>query len=126
MATTVFTPVIAYIAAIQGGVANGPSGNVTAILTNLAWEVQVPVKVQFGSQVSNDPTVSVYPSSDNGTTFDTQPMAAYSIANNASSSNTASLRLPTGIYIIRIQTSGGNTVSVAIFTAQQITSLIGV
>ena len=127
MAATVFTPIITWIAALLAGTANGPSGNITVTLNITgAWEVQVPIKVQFGSQVSNDPLVQVFPSSDGGASYDSQPMAGFAIANNASGFNQGSVRIPTGQYAIRIQTSGGNTVTVFVQTAQVLTGLIGV
>jgi hypothetical protein len=127
MATTVYTPVLTWVAALLTGVANGPSGNVTLTLhVTGGWEIQIPIKVQFGSQVSNDPVVQFYASSDGGANYDSQPMAAFALANTASGYQQGSVRLPTGQYAIRVSTSGGNTVTVFALTAQLLTALIGV
>lgn len=104
------TPVKTWVATLTAGgfVSHGQSLTLTVNLTQ-GWEIQVPVGVRYGSNVSLATAVFVYPSSDGGATFDTEPMAAFSIPTTASVNKVASIRLTTGMYVIQVQSSSPST-----------------
>lgn len=123
MATVVSVPVATWVASLQAltGVQYSASlyfsVNVTA-----GWEIQIPVQVRF-SLVSADPIINVYPSSDGGANYDTTPMTSFSVTRLASATRMASIRLPTGQYLLQYQHSGSNSGSVAVLTAMVITAV---
>lgn len=102
MATVVSVPVMAWLAALNAGgfVSAGQSNTVTVHLTQ-GLEIQVPVGVRYGSNVSLAAAVFVYPSNDGGANYDTVPLLAFSIPTTASVNQIASIRLATGQYAIR-------------------------
>jgi hypothetical protein len=101
----------------------GPGQSATAtVFITAGWEMQLPVWVRF-SRVSGDPQIFVYPSSDGGATFDSVPMTSFSITRVATGTAQASARIPTGIYAIQVQMSGGETATFQILTAMIITAI---
>lgn len=119
------TPILAWVSTIMASSGVSQSSNLTATVhLTQGWEIQLNFRVQF-SNVSNDPIVSVYPSSDGGATFDTQPMTQFAIPNVTAAPRIAqfSVRLPTGQYAIQMTSSGPNSQSWQIVTAQVITAI---
>jgi hypothetical protein len=120
---SVSNPVLAYVATLMTASRAGPGQSVTAtVFITAGWEMQLPVWVRF-SRTSGDPVVFVYPSSDGGANYDSTPMVSFSIARIATGTAQASVRLPTGIYAIQIQASGGETASFQILTAMVLTAI---
>lgn len=103
------------------------SSNLTATFTLTgAFEAQMPFQVQM-SAVSNDPIIDFYPSMNGGATFDTVPLFSFSIS-RISGGGTAqsSISIPTGIYAIKMTTSGPDSQQFAILTQQVMTAYINV
>ena len=124
MATVVSTPVVAWVASIltSTGVNQSSSLTVTVNITS-AWEVLLPVRVQF-SNVSADPIISVYPSNDGGTTYDTTAFTTFSVSRiSGGGAGQASLRLPTGQYVIQLLNSGPNSASFIVGTQMVMTAV---
>lgn len=127
MAAVVSTPTLAWVAAILGsltGVNQSSSLYVTVNITG-AWEIQIPIQARY-SAISADPTVAVYASSDGGANYDTTPMTGMSIVRVAVATanlRTASLRLPTGQYLIQLIASGPNSQSFAVLTGMVVTAI---
>ena len=106
MATVVSTPVSTWVASIMAGTAVNQSSSLTATVSITAgWEIQIPVAVQF-SNVSADPVVSIYPSMDGGTNYDTTAMTSFSVGRISTGKGQASIRLSTGQYAIQLLNSG--------------------
>lgn len=93
---------------ISHGVGAGRGLTVTVNIT-AGWEVQVPLGVRYGSNVSLATPVYVYPTNDGGATFDTEPLVAFSIPTTASVNKIASVRLTTGMYVIQMVSSSPST-----------------
>lgn len=122
----VSTPVIAWVSSLLGtltGVNQSSSLTVTVNITQ-GWEIQLPIKAQF-SNVSNDPVINVYPSSDGGANFDTQAAYSFALAMNTAGTRLqqTTIRLPAGQYAIQILNSGPNSQSFQVLTAQVITAV---
>lgn len=124
MATTVITAVKAWLASLflGGFISHGQSLTATFHLTQ-GLEVQIPCGVRYGSGVSLATAVYVYPSSDGGATYDTEPLVAFSIPAVASVNKIASVRLSTGQYAIQIQSSSPST-TFFILTQEVLTSMV--
>ena|SRR5438445_8981 len=107
---TVSTPVKTWVATLNAGgfISQSQSKTVTVNITQ-AWEVQVPLGVRYGTNVSLATLVQIYPSNDGGATFDTVPLLAFTIPTGASTSKIASVRLTTGMYAIQMQSSSPST-----------------
>lgn len=122
---TVSTPVSAWVASIltlaNGGVNQSSSITATVNITS-GWEIQLPIQCRF-SNVSADPVISIFPSMDGGTTYDTTAMTSFSIGRIASATGQASIRLSTGQYAIQMLNSGPNSASFAILTQLVVTSI---
>ena len=122
---TVSTPVSAWVASIltlaNGGVNQSASITATVNIT-AGWEIQLPVQCRF-SNVSADPIISIFPSMDGGTTYDTTAMTSFSVARIASATGQASIRLSTGQYAVQMLNSGPNSASMAILTQLIVTSI---
>lgn len=123
MPTVVSTPFVTWTASLQAltGIQYSASLYFSVNIT-AGWEVQIPVQVRF-SLVSADPVVNVYPSSDGGANYDSVPAASYNIARLASTTRQASIRIPTGQYLIQVQHSGSNSASVGLLTGMIITAV---
>lgn len=122
---TISQPILAWVSTILASTGVNQSSNLTATVhVTQGWEVQIPFRAQF-SNVSNDPIVSIYPSSDGGANFDTQAMIQFAIPNVNSGTRISqfSVRIPTGQYAIQITSSGPNSQSFQILTAQVITAI---
>lgn len=120
---TVSRPILAWVAALLSGTPLSQSASITATINNTAnWEIVVPVQCQF-SNVSADPVINIYSSNDGGVTFDSVPMAAFAITRVAAGLGGASIRLPQGIYALRIINSGPNTATFFINTQQVVTAV---
>lgn len=124
---TTSTPVIAWTAALltsAGGVNQSSSLTVTVNITG-AWEVQVPVSIQY-SNVSADAVINAYPSNDGGATYDSNPAFSISIARAASSVRRTSIRLPVGQWALQLLNSGPNSATFSVLTAMVVTSILNV
>lgn len=93
---------------VSHGIGAGRGLTVTINLTQ-GWEIQVPVGVRYGSNVSLATPVYVYSTSDGGATFETEPLVAFSIPTTASVNKTASIRLTTGMYALVMIASSPST-----------------
>src|SRR3989441_8028391 len=120
---TVSNPVIAWVASLQAltGIQYSASLYFSVNLTQ-GWEIEIPIQVRF-SLVSADPIVNVYPTHDGGANYDTTPMTSFSITRLASATRMASVRLPTGQYLLQVQASGSNSQSVALLTALVVSAI---
>lgn len=107
---SVATAIKAWVATLNAGgfISAGQSLTVTVHLTQ-GWEIQIPIGVRYGTNVSLASAVFAYPSSDGGATFDTEAIAAMSIPTTASVNKIGSLRLTTGQYVIQITSSSPST-----------------
>ena len=118
-------PVKAFIAAPNAGsaVAAGGSLTVTVNITQ-GWEVQVPCFARYAANVSLATAVYVFPTSNGGATFDTEPLVSFSISSaTASVHKQGTVRLTTGMYAIQIQTSSPS-VSIGCLTCEVVTAFI--
>lgn len=119
----VANPVKTWVATLNAGgfISSGQSKTVTVNITQ-NWEIQVPMGVRYGSNVSLATLVNVYPSNDGGNTFDTVPLTQFTITTVASSSQIQSVRLTTGMYAIT-QTSSSPSTSFFVLTQEVITAV---
>lgn len=121
---TVSTPVLAWIASLLGsatGVNQSSSLTATVNITS-AWEVQVPIKIQY-SAVSADATVSAYPSNDGGANYDSNPAYSISLIRATGATKQASIRLPAGQWALQLLNSGPNSATFQVLTAQVVTAV---
>lgn len=116
-------PVLTWIATIMAGTAVAQSSSLTATIhiTN-QWEIQVPVAVRF-SNVSADPVIFIYPSSDGGATYDSTAMASFAVGRVSVGTGSSSIRIPAGQYAFQLLNSGPNTATFMILTAQILDSI---
>jgi len=120
---TVSNPVIAWTASIMAGSAVNQSSSLTATVNITAgWEVQVPVACRF-SNVSADPVISFYRSTDGGANYDNTPMSAFSINRVSSGTGRLTISLPIGQYAIQMLNSGPNTATFQVLTQVVITAI---
>ena len=107
---SVATAIKAWVATLNAGgfISHGQNLTVTVAIT-AGWEIQIPVGVRYGSNVSLASAVFAYPSNDGGASFDTEPIAAMSIPATARVNKIGSLRLTSGIYAIQVQSSSPST-----------------
>lgn len=86
-------------------VAAGNSRTFTFSLT-AGWEIQIPC-FAFAATASLDSGVYVYPTSDGGANYDTEPLVSFSIRTAAAHSalKAASVRLTTGQYAVELRAS---------------------
>ena len=119
---SVSTVVKTWVASLNAGgfISHGQSKTCTFNMT-AGWEGQIPLGVRYGSNVSLATLVQVYPSNDGGATFDTEPLAAFTIPTTASVNKIASIRLTTGQYAI-VQTSSSPSTTFYCLTQELITS----
>lgn len=117
------SPIIANVASIMAGTAVNQSSSLTATIVNTAgYEIQVPIRVRF-SNVSADPVITVYRSTDNGTNFDTTGITSFSVARVAAGTGQTSLSLTTGVYALQLTNSGPNTATFQILTQLVVTAI---
>lgn len=124
---TVSNPVKAWVATLNSGgfVSHGTgAGRGLTVTVNITqqWEVQVPLGVRYGSNVSLATAVNVYPSNDGGATFDTVALTGFTIPTVASTNQIASIRLTTGMYVIQMLASSPST-TFYVLTQEQITAI---
>lgn len=124
---SVSTPVIAWTASLIGGATgvNQSSSLTTTVNITGAWEVQVPVQIQF-SNVSADAVINAYPSNDGGATYDSNPAFSISIARAGSAVRRTSIRLPVGQYALQLLNSGPNSATFQVLTAMVVTAISNV
>lgn len=123
---TVSTPVVAWISSLQGtaqGLSGSTSYTVTVNITG-AWEIQVPVKMGWISNVSADGVINAFPSNDGGANYDSNPSFSISIARVIGGSRQTSIRLPVGQWALQILQSGPSSGSAAILTAMVVTAVV--
>lgn len=126
MATTVSTPVLAWIAQLMSSItATSVSGSITATVNiTQGWEINIPIKMGWISGISADAVVNAYPSSDGGATYDSNPAFSISIARPAGGgTRQSSIRLPIGQYALVIVNSGPSSGSVLVGTPVIITAI---
>ena len=119
------TPIIANVASIMTGTGLAQSSSITATIVNTGgYEVQVPIRIQF-SNVSADPIITVYRSTDNGTNFDTTGITSFSIARVTAAPRLgqASISLGTGVYALQLLNSGPNSAQFQILTQLVVTAI---
>lgn len=123
MATVVSNPVKAWLATLSAGgfISHGQALTITINLTQ-GWEIQVPIGVRYGSNVSLAQAINVYASDDGGATFDTLPLFALSIPTKASANQVVTIRLTTGMYAIAAFSSSPSTTVFAL-TQELITAI---
>lgn len=124
---SVSTPVLAWVATIQAGIGIGQSSNFTfTVHLTQGWQINVPIKVWFPTNVSAGPQISVYRSADGGLSYDTVPLQPTSMARRSGNSDTTSLKLETGNYAIQVLSGGGSaaTWTVQILTQAVITAIL--
>lgn len=115
-------PIRTWVAAIMAGTAVNQSSSLTAtIALTLAHEFRMPAAVVF-SNVSNDPVISVYPSSDGGAGFDSDAMFSFPIGRISAGIGQRSVVLDGGIYAIQLLNSGPNTATMQILTQEVLTA----
>ena len=100
------SPIKAYAASILAGAATGASALTATIVATDAWEANIPFAFRFGANVSLDPTISIYPSSDGGANFDTIPWVSFGLGRIASTLVRSSVRVPGGVYAVQMRNSG--------------------
>jgi hypothetical protein len=128
---TVSTPVAAWVAQLQalsaGGVNQSASLTVTVHLTQ-AWEIQIPIQYSHQANISADPIVFVFSSGDGGTTYDSNPFTAFSIARTpgAAGGRIQTIRLSQGNYCIQLLNSGPNSAFFGVLTQMVVTSVLNV
>jgi hypothetical protein len=127
MATVVSNPVKAWVATLTAGgfVSHGTGAGRCLTLTialTQGWEIQVPLGVRYGSNVSLATQVNILPSSDGGTNFDSAPLFSFSIPTLASANQVYSVRLTTGIYVIQMVASSPSTTFFAL--TQEVTTAV--
>lgn len=123
---SVSTPALAWVATINAGIGIGQSANFTfTVHITQAWQIVVPIKVFFPTNVSAGPQFLVYRSSDGGTTFDTIPLQPLSIARQSGTSATGSIKLETGNYCVQVLSGGGSaaTWTIQVLTQQILTAI---
>ncbi|HSZ58557.1 MAG TPA: hypothetical protein VK797_23015 [Tepidisphaeraceae bacterium] len=114
--STVATPVETWTATIQAGIGIGQSSSFTfTVNITQAWQIKIPIIVQFPTNVSAGPQVFAYRSTDGGNTFDTQPLQPLGLPRQSGGLQQVSLRLETGQYAVQVLSGGG---SVATWTVQ--------
>lgn len=116
-------PILAWVATLNAGsfISHGQSMTVTVNITQ-GWEVRVQIGARYGSGVSLAAAVFAHSTEDGGANFDTEPMYALAIPALASVNKTISLRLPTGMYAIRVLVSSPS-VTVFVLTQEVITAI---
>lgn len=121
------TPVLAWQAALIAGATgtNQSTSLTTTVNITGAWEVQVPVKIQF-SNVSADAVINAYPSNDGGATYDSNPAFSISIARAAGATRQTSIRLPVGQWALQLLNSGPNSATFQVLTAMIVTAILNV
>jgi hypothetical protein len=117
------TPVKAWVAQLFAGgfISHGQSLTLTVALTQ-GWEIQIPVEIRYGTNVSFGAAFYVYPSSDGGASFDTEPLLAFGSRTLANSSIRSTVKLTTGIYAMRVLISSPS-VTVRVLTAEVLTAV---
>ena len=121
------TPVLAWAATIQAGVGIGQSQSFTfTVNVTQAWGVVVPVVVRFPTNVSAGPQISVYRSTDGGTTYDTNPLSPLALARQSGGFGQGSIKLETGNYAVQVLSGGGSaaTWTVQVLTQQVVTGIL--
>jgi len=119
-------PVVAYIASIMPGTAVAQSSSLTATIDLCtAYEALVPFGCVF-SNVSADPIISFYRSSDQGGTFETQPMFSVSIARIPTGRGQVNVGLGRGLYAVQLMNSGPNTATFQIGMQEIVTAFASV
>lgn len=132
MATTVYTPSVAYVASIEAGRALPATGTLTfALNVPSIWQITVPIIVKAPNTANNSsgPLVFVFRSADGGTTYDTIALQSIGFARPAAAQQQSmSLRLEGGNYQVCVVMGGGqaSTWSVQALTQQVLTAILGV
>ena len=117
-------PVLAWVETLMDGTQVNASSYITATLhCTSGYEIQVPVKFTF-SNVSADPIIYIYPSSDGGATFDSTAMYAFSVQYVVGGSRQNSIKLPTGQYALAILNAAHTTSTVQLLTQQVLTAYV--
>lgn len=126
MPTVVSTPVKAWLATLNAGgfISHGQALTVTVNITG-AWEIQIPIGVRYGANVSLAALIGIYPSSDGGANFDSVALQSFAIPTLASGRQVLSVRLTTGQYVVTVTMSSPSG-TVFVLTQEAITGVINV
>lgn len=122
-------PVCAWVAQLlalaSGGVNQSASLTVTVHLTQ-AWEAQIPIQFTHGANISADPVVNVFASSDGGTTYDSNPFTSFGLARTpgAAGGRIQQIRLSTGNYCLQLLNSGPNSAFFGVLTQMFVTGIV--
>lgn len=115
-------PIKAWVASVMAGSGVAQSASLTAtIFLTLAHKFRIPFACQF-SNVSADPIVNVYPSSDGGNGFDSDPMLPISIGRVSGGTGQRSVVLDGGIYAVQLLNSGPNSAVFRVLTQEVLTA----
>lgn len=132
MATVVATPVMAYVATIEGGKALPQTGTYTFnINIPTSWQMVLPITVKAPNTANNSsgPLIFVFRSADGGTTFDTVALQSFGLARPAANlQQSLSFKLEAGNYNICVVMGGGQatTWTIQVLTQQVLTAIINV
>jgi hypothetical protein len=124
---SVATPGLTFAATLSAGIGLNQSQNFTfTVHITQAWQTVVPVIVRFPTNVSAGPQISVYRSTDGGTTFDSIPLQPLGYARQSGGSAQGSIKLETGQYAIQVLTGGGSsaTWTIQVLTQQVMTGIL--
>lgn len=115
-------PIKAYVASIMGGTAVNQSSPITATIDlRDCYDAIVPLECQF-SNVSADPVISFYRSTDGGTSFETQAMFSTAIGRIATGRGRLCVQLSRGFYAVQLLNSGPNTATFFVGTQEVLTA----
>lgn len=124
---SVSTPVLTWVATLQAGIGIGQSANFTfTVHLTQAWQIIVPVKVFFPTNVSAGPQISVYRSTDGGVNFDSVPLQPLGMARQSGGNLQGSIKLEQGQYAVQVLSGGGSaaTWTVQVLTQQVLTGIV--
>lgn len=122
-------PVVTWVAQLlalaSGGVNQSSSLTVTVHLTQ-GWEIQIPIQFSHQANISADPLINVYPSSDGGVNFDSNPFVAFGLARTpgGAGGRQQTIVLSTGQYCLQLLNSGPNSAFFGVPTAQVFTGVL--
>ena len=120
------TPVVAYVGTYVGGAGAAQSGNVTFTFYNSqGFDAWMPVKITCPgtTSISAGAEVTVYRSTDGGTTWETQGLVGtvFQKPTVASQVQVADVWVTTGVFLVSVQVGGG---SASTWTAQALTAQV--
>lgn len=113
---------LAYVATILAGTGANQSTDLTATINVTAeFKARVPFQVEFAN-VSADPIVKVFRSTDGGNNFDTDALTSFAIGRVAGGTGRRSFTFNQGMYAVQMTTSGPQTQTFQILTQEILTA----